>query len=261
MKKITSYIYPAICISLTSLSSYGSILAFCIQFFIEPIFSYLYFILFGMQLSASSMSLLVGILTLSSWLSAMQCSANIIVQDRFAKTIFMYLISQNRAMVFFLIRYITITVICFMSSLVTSVIVLYIAAADVLALLVPLCISLILASLGGAIFGVFSSVIGLLLTDGFAVLNLLSISIPILSGAVIPLYLFPNPLISICKCIPISWIVESVGLFLSFNTSDAFLLCGYALFLELLWILITLAFISFCNNRQRITGQIEGMHL
>ena len=214
-----------------------------------------------MQLSASSMSLLVGILTLSAWLSAMQCSANIIVQDRFAKTIFMYLISQNRAMVFFLIRYITITVICFMSSLVTSVIVLYIAAADVLALLVPLCISLILASLGGAIFGVFSSVIGLLLTDGFAVLNLLSISIPILSGAVIPLYLFPNPLISICKCIPISWIVESVGLFLSFNTSDAFLLCGYALFLELLWILITLAFISFCNNRQRITGQIEGMHL
>ena len=249
MKKITSYIYPAICISLTSLSSYGSILAFCIQFFIEPIFSYLYFILFGMQLSASSMSLLVGILTLSAWLSAMQCSANIIVQDRFAKTIFMYLISQNRAMVFFLIRYITITVICFMSSLVTSVIVLYIAAADVLALLVPLCISLILASLGGAIFGVFSSVIGLLLI------------IPILSGAVIPLYLFPNPLISICKCIPISWSVESVGLFLSFNTSDAFLLCGYALFLELLWILITLAFISFCNNRQRITGQIEGMHL
>jgi hypothetical protein len=148
-----------------------------------------------------------------------------------------------------------------MSSLVTSVIVLYIAAADVLTLLVPLCISLILASLGGAIFGVFSSVIGLLLTDGFAVLNLLSISIPILSGAVIPLYLFPNPLISICKCIPISWIVESVGLFLSFNTSDAFLLCGYALLLELLWILITLAFISFCNNRQRITGQIEGMHL
>lgn len=214
-----------------------------------------------MQLSASSMSLLVGILILSSWLSAMQCSANIIVQDRFAKTIFMYLISQNRAMVFFLIRYITITVICFISSLITSVIVLYIAAADVLALLVPLCISLILASLGGAIFGVFSSVIGLLLTDGFAVLNLLSISIPILSGAVIPLYLFPNPLISICKCIPISWIVESVGLFLSFNTSDAFLLCGYALFLELLWILITLAFISFCNNRQRITGQIEGMHL
>ncbi len=167
MKKITSYIYPAICISLTSLSSYGSILAFCIQFFIEPIFSYLYFILFGMQLSASSMSLLVGILTLSSWLSAMQCSANIIVQDRFAKTIFMYLISQNRAMVFFLIRYITITVICFMSSLITSVIVLYIAAADVLALLVPLCISLILASLGGAIFGVFSSVIDLQVHSDF----------------------------------------------------------------------------------------------
>ena len=122
-------------IALTSLQSWGSPHAFVVQFLIEPLLTYLFFYCFGIQLSDSSLSVLTAAFVGSAWILALQCSANIVAFDRFNGTMSLLTLSPRRSTALFIWRAIVILSICFLSSLVTAGISLWLTGFEMLSLL------------------------------------------------------------------------------------------------------------------------------
>lgn len=245
-------------IALTSLQSWGSLHAFVVQFLVEPLLTYLFFYCFGMQLSDSSLSALVAAFVGSAWILALQCSANIVVFDRFAKTTTFLTLSSHQTARIFTWRYVVITFICFLSSLITSGIAVWLAGFGGFSLL-SLSILLFFATVGGSIFGALGSIAGLFFSDGFAVTNVLLVVFPLVGGSVIPLTYFPPVITKALHLLPLCWLTDAARELGSAGSSEITAWIGALTALLALWMVAAILLWKLSVSTQRKTGHVEGM--
>lgn len=246
-------------IALTSLQSWGSPHAFVVQFLIEPLLTYLFFYCFGIQLSDSSLSVLTAAFVGSAWILALQCSANIVAFDRFNGTMSLLTLLPRRSTALFIWRAIVISSICFLSSLVTTGISLWLTGFEMLSLLPLLVLLLFFATVGGSVFGALGSVVGLFFSDGFAVTNIFLILFPLIGGSVVPLVYFPDMLTKVLHTLPLCWLTDAARSLWSGQILDVILCVWCAVALLILWIAVTILLWEFSVCVQRKTGHIEGM--